>query len=469
MARAENLEIDSKKLLKSEDPSERSAAVASFMEEELDDETTELLCELVEDRDKGVRNAVDMTLSYNPNPWIPKFLVKYISSPSIATRNLAGEILIKIGSRAVDAMLEYIDSGNDDDKKFLIDVLGLIGDKKPSQHILEVMNTCKNDNVVLACVEALGSLSCVESLDNLLQFYERNELFKPTIIEALGKIGTKKALNFITSRYDEEDELTKFSMIESLGAVGDEESFFFLVSELENTSGPIVWPIVNSIYKLKEKYSLDIPYDEKMKNALLQTVNCGHEKYMNSAVNLITAFDDEETILTCIKVYGTSAELDEIVKPKIFSHPQILFLALPDTVDNRSGNIRSLLELVKEFTEGNREIFVKMLSNIQIRNLSDAFAKCLDNPDEEARRLAVELLFTIDQGTAMLFIDKMVEDDNLWNRLKLLEILSEVNSIEANTALKKLTDDAEEMVNERAKYILSQRSAVKLETKTDNK
>ena len=469
MARVENIEIDSKKLLKSKDPSERSAAVASFMEEELDDETTELLCELVEDRDKGVRNAVDMTLSYNPSRRIPKFLVKYISSPSIATRNLAGEILIKIGSRAVDAMLEYIDSGNDDDKKFLIDVLGLIGDKKPSQHILVLMNNCKNDNVILACVEALGSLSCVESLDALLQFYERNELFKPTIIEALGKIGTKKALNFITSRYNEEDELTKFSMIESLGSVGDEESFFFLVSELENTSGPIVWPIVNSIYNLKEKYNLDIPYDEKMKNALLQTVNCGHEKYVNSAVHLITAFDDEETILTCIKVYGTNAEQDEIVKQKIFSHPQILFLALPDSIDNRSENIRSLLELVKEFAEGDREIFVKMLSNIQIRNLADAFAKCLDDPDEEARRLAVELLFTIDQGTAMLFIDKMVEDDNLWNRLKLLEILSEVNSIEANTALKKLADDAEEMVNERAKFILSQRSAVQLETKTDNK
>ena len=186
MARVENLEIDFRKLLKSEDPSERSAAVTSLMEEELDDETTEMLCMLVEDRDNGVRNAVDMTLSYNSSPQIPRYLVKYISSPSIATRNLAGEILIKIGSKAVDAMLDYIDSGNDDDKKFLIDILGLIGDKKPSQHILELMKICKNDNVILACVEALGSLTCGESLDELLQFYERNELYKPTIIEARG-------------------------------------------------------------------------------------------------------------------------------------------------------------------------------------------------------------------------------------------------------------------------------------------
>ena len=469
MARTENLDIDSRKLLKSKDPSERSAAVASFMDEELDDETTELLCELVEDRDNAVRNAVDMTLSYNSSPQIPKYLVKYISSPSIATRNLAGEILLKIGSRAVDAMLDYIDSGNDDDKKFLIDVLGLIGDKKPSQHILNLMKICKNDNVILACVEALGSLNYEESLDVLLQFYERNELFKPTIIEALGKIGTKKALNFITSRYSEEDELTKFSMIESLGSVGDAESFFFLISELETTSGPIVWPIIESIYKLKEKYNLDIPYDEKMKNALLQTVNCGDEKYVSAAVHLISVFEDEETILTCIKVFGTNPELDEIVKPKILSHPQILLSAIPDSVDNRSGNIRNLLELVKEFSEEDNGSFIKTLSNIQRRNLADAFAKCLDNPDEEARRLAVELLFTIDQGTAMLFIDKMVEDDNLWNRLKLLEILGEVNLPEANNVLKKLADDTEEMVSERAKYILSQRSNLHLETNTENK
>ncbi len=463
MARVENSDIDTRKHLNSEDPSERSAAVASLMDEELDDVTTEMVCALVEDHDNGVRNAVDMTLSGNSSSQIPKFLVKYISSPSIATRNLAGEILIKIGSRAVDAILEYIDGGNDDDKKFLIDVLGLIGDKRPSRHILELMQVCKNDNVVLACAEALGSLGYVESLDTLLQFYEKNELYKPTIIEAFGRIGTKKALNFITSRYNEEDELTKFSMIESLGSVGDEESFFFLVSELQTTTGPIVWPIVNSIYLLKGKYNLDIPFDEKMKNALLQTVGCADEKYKASAVHLITAFDDEETILTCIKVYGDNIELDEIVKPKILSHPHILFSAFPDFVDSRSGNISSLLELIKEFSDNDRNVFANSLSNIQKRNLADAFTKSLDNPDEEARRLAIELLFTIDQGTAMLFIDKMVEDDNLWNRLKLLEILGEVNSMEANTVLKRMVDDAEEMVSERAKYILSQRPALQLE------
>ncbi len=456
MTRVESLEIDSRKLLNSEDPSERSAAVTSLMYEELDDETTEMLCALVEDQDKGVRNAVDMTLSNNPSPQIPKFLTKYISSGGIATRNLAGEILIKIGSGAVDAMLDYIDSGNDDDKKFLIDVLGLIGDTKPAEHIHELMKQCKNDNVLLACVEALGSLGYAESVDTMCELYERNELFKPTIVEALGKIGTKKVLSFIVSKYGEEDELTKFSMIESLGSVGDEESFYFLISELENTNGPIIWPIVGSIYKLKEKYNLDIPFDEKMKNALLQTVNCDEEKYKIPAVYLVIAFDDEETILTCVRIYGDVPELDEIIKPKIISHPQVLFSAFPDLVDSHSRNIRNLLELMKEFVEEDEGVFANNLSSLQRRTLADAFTKCLDDPDEEARRLAVELLFTLDKDTALLFIDKMVEDDNMWNRLKLLEIISGLDSNETKSALTKLANDAEDMVSDRAKYILSQ-------------
>ncbi len=468
MTRVENLYVNSKELLNSSDPAEKCMAIESLMNETLDDETLKYICSLVEDRDKGVRNSVDIMLSTNPSNQIPGFLVKYISSVNISTRNLAGEILLKIGSKAIDAMLKYLDSGTDDDKKFIIDIMGLIGDSKAGEPILEIMKVNDNDNVVLACVEALGNLAFLDSLDFLFQVYEKNELFKPTIIEAFGKIGSKRALDFITLKYNEEDDLIKFSIIESLGLIGDVESFFFLLSELSRTSGPIIWPIINSIFELKEKFNFDVPYDEGTKVAILQTIYQAEPKYRKAAVHLITAFDDEEIFLTCLKVYGEDFDLDEIIKLKIFEKPAILFISISSLINQKSENLRSLLELAKEITENNPEVVKELLSNLQRRDLADSISKCLNNPDEEVRKLAIELLFIIDQNIAVLFIDKMIEDDNIWNKLKLLEILSGVSLPEIEHALIKMTNDPEEMISERAKFILSQRQDFQFETKPEN-
>ena len=296
MVQIEKIDKNLMTQLYSEDPASRCAAIESLMNEELDDEIIKILCTFVEDPDKGIRNSIDMTLSFNPSQHIPLFLVKYVSSQIISSRNLAGEILLKIGNNAVDAMVAFIDSSSDDDKKFVIDILGLIGDPKSGNAIIKVLETNKNENVILACVEALGNLKFYDALDNLFQTYEKNELYRPTIIEALGKIGSKKSLDFVMSKYNEEEELIKFSIIESLGSIGDEQSFYFLISELNETSSPIISPIIGSINELREKYNYDVPFDDRVKKAILQTIYESEPKYKKAAVYLISAFEDEEII-----------------------------------------------------------------------------------------------------------------------------------------------------------------------------
>jgi|YelNatPaOPRAMG01_1025707.scaffolds.fasta_scaffold00063_77 HEAT repeat protein len=457
MSQVENFLKQQLELLKSEDSLMRSSAAEALMNEEINDEVAEALCQLVMDPDKGVRNTADLVLSSNPYPKIPAYLVRYVSAKDISVRNLAGEILLKIGSAAVEAMLDYIDVGNDDDKKFIVDILGLIGDSKANDKILSLLKVNKNDNVILACIEALGNLRCEEAVDYIEQLYFSNELYKPTIIESLGKIGSKKAVKFITDNFKNEDDLTKFSMIESLGLIGNEETFFFLLSELNNLEGPLVWTIINSIYELKEKYHFDIPFDEKMKKSILNTIYEAEIDYQIPAVNLVLAFDDEEVINACLSVYGKNFELDEIIKPKIIEKPLFTLTAIPNLLNQNPFNLRNLLELLKDMIVFECLQCKNLLSNLQMRNLTDAISKCLDDSDEEARKLALELLFLLDESFAVLFLDKMVEDNNMWNRLKLLEMLENVRMPEADLALHKLAEDREEMISERAQFVISQR------------
>lgn len=445
-------------LLDSEEPSERSGAVESVMFEEWNDELCTKISSMLLDEDKGVRNVVSMALTVNGKATIPTCIVNLVSSKDISVRNLAGEVLLKIGEASVPALIDYIPKGDHDDKKFVVDILGLIQDPRSGEAILNLLKITDDDNIALACVEALGNIKNEPCLDYLEKVYEQNELFKPTVIEAMGKIGSKKALDFMQKIYKTEDDLTRFSIIESFGLIGDEGIFFFLLSELNEIEGPLVYPLISSIYSLKEKYDFDIPFDEKMKNIILNTLTEADPQYQKTAALLVSEFNDKEIILACLRIWGSDPELDDALKPKFMSNPSVILNGISELLHKEEENIRSLLYLLQEIVVFEGMDITSMLGPLELRNLTDSFSRCLEKPDEEVRKTAMELLFHTDMENAFLFLDTMLDDDNMWNRLKLMEILDAIDNEKANEALKKLSEDQEEMISERAKMILEMRA-----------
>ncbi len=244
-------------------------------------------------------------------------------------------------------------------------------------------------------------------------------------------------------------------MIESLGQIGSEDSFYFLIGELIKTTGPLVWSLVEAIYLLKEKYNLDMPFDEKMKNSILQTIEEGDSRYKRAAVNLAVEFEGEDIISACMNIYGEDFETDEIIKPKIEENPERYFKLLAALLNNEGTNLKNMLELALEILSRNDISYNDYLSGLQIRSITGFMIKNLDNPDEEIRKLSTEILFKIDKENAVMFLDKMLEDNSLWNKLKLLEILGGIRDNSAEKAIGILAQDREEMISERAKFILS--------------
>ncbi len=444
--------------LKEKSSEEKLIILESLYDYELSGVELDLICDYITDVDKGVRNSVAYLLINNADENIAKKIVPYVSSSDISIKNFVGEILLKIGSKAVDAMLEYIDAGDDNYKKFIVDILGLVGDNKSSAKITKLLNSNENENVILACIEALGNLKSEKSLYHLMAFYSLNDLYKPTVIESLGKIGSPAALGFIASKYnEEEDELIKFSIIESLGLIGDEETFFFLLAELNEVKGPLVWPIIKSIYNLKEKFEFDIPFDERMKKTILQTVLDANSEYKKIAASLLLVFNDEEVVSVYLKILGDDEETDQIISPKFWENPKMVFEIIAKTLSQKPQNVKSLLNLLKDIIQLDGEEKYSSMPSLQLRNVIDSLSQYLSDHDEEVRILALELLFILDKNVAVLFVDDFSEDSNLWNRLKLVEILDEVVHPKAEEILMKLANDSEEMVKERASFCLSKR------------
>lgn len=443
--------------IKSEDAAIRREAVERFLTEEMSDETAEIICSLVSDPDIGVRDTVSLALIYNANQNIADYIVEYIASPEIYIRNFVGEVLLKRGGSSIKAMLSFIPKGDDDDKKFLVDILGLIGSKEPMEAIVNLLNEVQNENVILACIEALGNIGATEALDDIISFYEKNELYRPTIVDAVGKMGDKKALEFVKSHYDSSDDLTKFSMLEILGRIGDESTFFFLQSELNNIQPPLTWAAVSSIKSLKEKFSLDVPYEESIKNAILNTLLYSEITYQKSASYLLEFFKDKEIYDACYKIYGFDQEIDDNIKSNFYSNRKVFYSEITSHLKVNAVNLKPLLEITLEFVNSAPGDVFNFLSKMETHNLCTSLTELLSHSDEEIRRIVTELIFSIDVSSAFVFIDIMSCDNNVWNRLRLIEILEGIESNESNDALKNLANDEEEMVQERALMILNQR------------
>ncbi|MDQ7817291.1 MAG: hypothetical protein RDU14_09750 [Melioribacteraceae bacterium] len=420
------------------------------------DEYVEPVCSCLSYPDKGVRNATAMLILNHKPDHAANFLVSIVSSNDITLRNLAGEILIGLGSKAIQVLIDYNCEKNSDDQKFIIDVLGLIGSSKSAEHIIGILCTTEDDNVVLACIEALGNVRYKEAIDILQLLYDRSELYQPFIAEALGKIGSPKACSFLLEKFINADDITKYSILESLGLVGDIDTFFFLLEQIENIHGPLVWPLITSLFLLKEKYILDIPFDDKMKSLLMYTLQEGAPEHKKIALSLINVFNDKDILMESLKFLGDDEEFDEIIRIKFFRNPEYLFEEINRILAQASDKVRQILNLLYTtlsylISEGGSFD----IPLIQKRNMTHLMSEFLNHHDEEVRRSCMEILFMLDNESALLFVDSMLSDENMWNRIRLVELLEMINNTPAREALIKLSEDNEDMIKERVQASLN--------------
>lgn len=438
---------------------EKIEVLEILMYEEIPEQFLVSIANCASDKDKGVRSAATTLMLSHPSKTFAEVVVNFVDSSDVAVRNLAGEILIKLGSMSVEPIIKYDHKNDNDTIKFVVDVLGLIQDSSSSKFIMDILSTSENDNVILACIEALGNISYEGAAEIIILLYDRNELYKPTAVEALGKISSPVALNFLMEKFTEEDELTKYSILDSLGELGDIDTYFFLLERINDVSGPLVLPLITSIAKLKDKFSLDIPFDNRMKNLLIYTINEGNPDHQRTAFSMIESFDDSDILTAGLNLLGRDYELDEMIRSKIYSNASFIYREVAKIIHPASENLRNVVNLFASTVSYVKDFQINInISILELRGIVHTMSGLLDHHDEEVRKSAMEILFNLDPESALLFVDTMANDENMWNRLRLLEILELIGGENSNSAILKLAGDPDEMIRERAEYIVNSRN-----------
>lgn len=436
-------------------PEEIIQIVEDCYSKELTNDEISLLAELLKSPDKGVRNSVSFFFINSNHELIPFKVVEYVKSSDTSIRNLAGDILLKKGSESIAALLNFIDVGDADDKKFCIDILGLIGNPIACEKVISELEKSTNDNLTLACLEALGNLRCPEIEKVVASIYHKNELFKPTIIEALGKAGTDEVIQFLIDVYDEEDELIKFAIIEALGLIGNKETINFLVARIKSETYSLIGPIVNSIYQLVNKYNVECQSSQKIVEKIIAAADFFDQSHSMAVVSFLANHLNNDVLYVFMKLFGKDFEVDMIIR-KIFDNNLHAFLSLlPSYLMTPNYNSFDLITYFKE---------VVYVSPAEVKEVLDsngnemfaALTKLLTAKADEIRALAAELILAINPSVGIENADKLISDPNVWNRMGYLENYASVVVPFPEEFIKKFTNDNDEMIKTRAEALLNE-------------
>lgn len=133
-------------------------------------------------------------------------------------RNAAVEILVRLGSQAVPFLLEELSCSDRDVRKFVLDILGDIGDESCARWMLPALSD-PDENVRSAAAENLGKLCAAEAVPMLLDAMDHADLWlRFTILEALARIGEAVPVARLLEFSDQ--KLLRKALFDCLGRIG---------------------------------------------------------------------------------------------------------------------------------------------------------------------------------------------------------------------------------------------------------
>lgn len=170
------------------------------------------------DNDKGVRDICAMGLAQvhkDLSLQKAQAVASLITHQNIEVRNLAGDILLKFGHVAAEALYDYLQDVRGDNRKFACDIIGLSGNPHAVSHIQQLL-TDTDVNVRCSAIEALGYLKADQSFDLLLTLFQNDEQTRPYVIAAIGNIGGKRSEDFLLGLLKGDDAFIRITTIDAL-------------------------------------------------------------------------------------------------------------------------------------------------------------------------------------------------------------------------------------------------------------
>lgn len=165
-------------------------------------------------------------------------------------RNSAAEAVIRLGSMCAAPLMNIVQDKDADVRKFVIDVMGAIGDSVFVSALLPALKD-PEVNVASAAAEQLGVLGDKSAAEHLMHaILTRDEvLFRFSALGALGRLDKPAPVPEALIKLADQDILRK-AVFECLGTISDESSFKLLLDGFASRQKNSRAAAVKALYKI---------------------------------------------------------------------------------------------------------------------------------------------------------------------------------------------------------------------------
>ncbi len=341
------------------------------------------------DEDRGVREAAAHLLVLSSSEKAAALTASHISDANIAARNLAGDLLVRMESAAVNAVIPYVDSPDKDTRKFAIDLLAQLPATPEALSRIAARLSDSDPNVVCASIDALGALRARTQLDRLLTLFDVAQYAKPNIVNAVARLSGKQESNFFLRALGDEDPVVQLSAAEALAARKDPSVLEALLQKLESVSGLARPVVLHSIVILLESVDYVGHLSVRLKDNLLEMLDDIDPVYVRTAVRGLKHFagSDDDVLFALIDHAGKADSIDRAIASVMEEYPdRAAAFALKRTSGER---IRPLIRML-----------TAMIDNLSSNGRAELHPRLLDDVAQCVSRNFPEL--DVDTKTASL-------------------------------------------------------------------
>lgn len=383
---------------------------------EIDDpKSIDILLSLLKHDDVMMREAAINSLINKGTKDVALGVVNYLrDGNSPALRNIAVEILVQLGMTASEVILPLLKDRNTDVLKFVIDIFGVIKDKKAATQIIPLLKH-KNPNIKASAAKTLGLLNDERAVKPLLDLLsDEEEWVRFSAVEAIGELAPSGGVDILLNVIEKEEGVVAGAAIDAIARVvktGDDANRAMAAMEgmiRQGTELPVD-VVVNILQKVEgnvvdrnwkntfTKFFTDALKNGSRENQHIALKGLGIVKEKKS-VDVILQFaasvkeDDEETLSIIKNTLIEIGEVEELVislkegaKNLMVIIGAIEEIGKADTVDTLKG-------LLSKVDSGARRAIISTLKSVAPQASIETLVASLKDSDSHVRGLAAAAL-----------------------------------------------------------------------------
>ncbi|MDD5222972.1 MAG: HEAT repeat domain-containing protein [bacterium] len=424
-------------------------------------ESISYLVNIVGDESYRVREkALEGICSYPPEVVFPRLETFLRDHARANLRTAAIEAFPRYGRAAVKHLLGLLGDRDEEVRMFSAVILGEIRDVAATEGLIAALRD-SDENVRHAAAESLGKIGDLRSVDPLIQCLSGDFWVQYPAVVALGNMADSRAVNPLVQLLP--DEMLRPAVIEALGKIGDPGAIPILGEILAKPDAILRDDVIAALVRIQARInrerseageacdprireslndaalfdhflvSLKSSEIEVRKNAVIALGWLKEKRAVRNLTELLGDYELEEYALKALTALGEDA-LPEL-KASLSHHRPAVRISAIRCLDciGRAEGIRACIPLIfDENDEVRYQAIVALGGALGTPDVENSLLALLSDPDPEFRHAVVEIL---GKSRSPELVDKLIAEFRRGNHIRKLSAIAIMGRLEDPRAL----------------------------------